>query len=395
MDITGIVAILMVFGLPMYAIKRRYDLKERNLKSKEDPKELEESKKERKLLQERVENLESIVTNVDYELNLRIAKLVTESASRQLPAAEPDGEAIATGRTMTAAAKVDGSMLQQKAAALRAAASPVIEIGSVVGKRYRVVSEIGRGGMGAVYLADDEVLGEEVALKVIASQFASDRGELVDRFRREVSAARKVSHANVIRIHDLGEADGGLLFISMEYFAGRTLAELLEQRGALSERDLQGALGQICDGLEAAHGAGVVHRDLKPQNVLVGDGGMVKLIDFGLAKTEVMASMTATGIMLGTPYYMSPEQVRGKEIDVRSDIYSLGALAFHAATGEPPFPGDNPIAIGFAHCSEPPRSPRELRPKLSESLSEMIVRALEKDPRDRPQTVAEFRSALG
>lgn len=394
-----IIAILMVFGPPFYWIKRRYDLKERTLEGKSDPeaqRRIAGIEHERKLLQERVENLEAIVTGVDYELNMRIAQLA--AAHSQLgPAPEPGSAnnppAVPPERTMTSV-RPTGRSLEARAEALREVAAPVLEIGRVINNRYRIDRLLGRGGMGAVYLADDEVLGEPVALKVISSQFCTDRAALTDRFRREASAARKVSHSNVIRIHDLGEAPGGLLFISMEYVAGKTLAELIEARGALGARDARDVLCQVCDGLAAAHDAGVVHRDLKPQNVLIGERNAVKLIDFGLAKTSFMASMTATGIMLGTPYYMSPEQVRGKEVDARSDIYSLGALVYHAVTGTPPFKGDNPIAIGFAHCSEPPRAPRELAPSITAELDAMILRALEKDPRDRPHSAQQFRDAL-
>jgi serine/threonine-protein kinase len=392
-----IIAILMVFGPPAYWVKRRYDLKEKALESghndPESQRRIAGLEHERKLLKERVENLESIVTGVDFELNMRIAQLAAAQSQLGLaPGAEPP-PVSPIERTMTSV-RPSAQSLAAKAEALREVSAPVIEPGKVINNRYRVERLLGRGGMGAVYLADDEVLGEQVALKVISSQFSIDHASLVDRFRREASAARKVSHTNVVRIHDLGEAPGGLLFISMEYVEGKTLAELLEANGALGARDTATILGQICDGLAAAHDAGVVHRDLKPQNVLIGARETVKLIDFGLAKTSFMASMTATGIMLGTPYYMSPEQVRGKEVDARSDLYSLGALAYHAVTGRPPFQGDNPIAIGFAHCSEQPRPPRELAPSISAELDAMIVRALEKDPRDRPHSAAQFRAAL-
>ena len=155
---------------------------------------------------------------------------------------------------------------------------------------------------------------------------------MIARFRREAAAARKVSSPSVIRIHDLGEARPGLLYLSMEYFAGRTLAELIAQRGVVPLKDVQDILTQIATGLEAAHSAGVIHRDLKPSNVLVGERGAVKLIDFGLATTRCGDGLTATGAILGTPHYMAPEQVRGKPVDARTDIYALGALAYHLVT---------------------------------------------------------------
>jgi eukaryotic-like serine/threonine-protein kinase len=194
----------------------------------------------------------------------------------------------------------------------------------------------------------------------------------------------------VIRIHDLGEARPGLLYLSMEYFQGRTLAEVIAQRGIVPIKDIQDILQQVGSGLEAAHQAGVVHRDLKPSNVLVGERGTVKIIDFGLATTGFGDGLTATGAILGTPHYMAPEQVRGKNVDARSDIYALGALSYHLVTGRPPFSGDNAIAIGFAHLSEPPTPPRQLRKDCPTKLEAAILAALAKSPDDRPASAKAF-----
>src|SRR5678815_5232671 len=213
---------------------------------------------------------------------------------------------------------------------------------------------------------------------------------MIARFRREAAAARKVSSPSVIRIHDLGEARPGLLYLSMEYFAGRTLTEIIAQRGVSPLKDVQDMLQQIGAGLEAAHQVGVIHRDLKPSNILVGERGMVKIIDFGLATTQVSDGLTATGTMLGTPHYMAPEQVRGRPVDARTDIYALGALAYHLVCGRPPFAGDNPIAIGFAHISEPIVAPRLLRKDVPPALEAAIVAALAKAPEDRPATAKVF-----
>jgi eukaryotic-like serine/threonine-protein kinase len=268
--------------------------------------------------------------------------------------------------------------------------STSLEAGQVLAQRYRVQRLLGKGGMGAVYLADDEVLKELVALKVISSAFAADEQAMIARFRREAAAARKVSSPSVIRIHDLGEARPGLLYLSMEYFAGRTLAELIAQRGIVPIKDVQDILQQVVTGLEAAHSAGVIHRDLKPSNVLVGERGAVKIIDFGLATTQMGEGLTATGAILGTPHYMAPEQVRGKNVDARTDIYALGALAYHLVTGRPPFSGDNAIAIGFAHLSETPTPVRQLRKDCPENLEAAILCALEKAPDERPATAKAF-----
>jgi predicted Ser/Thr protein kinase len=423
-ELVAIIALIVIFGPGFYWVKRRFDFKEKQLTggNPDTVKLLQASEEERKLLIERIENLEAIVVNTDYELNMRIAQLSVGQAPALGPgtpgggsetpeAPETKGDAgprskpaaagasrkddDATGATL-AAGKHDSDM-DEKAAAMRAAAAAPasIAVGKVLAGRYRIERLLGRGGMGAVYLAKDQVLGEHVALKVISPAWHHDHEALVERFRREASAARKVSSPNVIRIHDIGEAPGGLLYLSMEYFDGKTLAELVVGRGPLGKRDLRDIVGQVCDGLDTAHRAGVVHRDLKPQNVLVGERNAVKIIDFGLAKTAFAAGgLTATGLLLGTPHYMAPEQVRGKDVDARTDIYALGALTYHAATGRPPFEGDNPIAISFAHLSETPVRPRALNPAISVELDEMIMDALAKDPRNRPQSAATFRQAL-
>jgi serine/threonine-protein kinase len=321
--------------------------------------------------------------------------VIYEQRSLILPAGNPAGGLAAAGRDVTPG----GSPALDRTATAAVRAAPVtatLEPGQVLAQRYRVQRLLGRGGMGAVYLADDEVLGELVALKVILSSFAADEAAMVTRFRREAAAARKVSSPSVIRIHDLGEARPGLLYLSMEYFAGRTLTEVIAQRGVVPLKDAQDMLQQIAAGLEAAHQAGVIHRDLKPSNVLVGERGMVKIIDFGLATTAVGDGLTATGAILGTPHYMAPEQVRGKPVDARTDIYALGALAYHLVCGRPPFAGDNPIAIGFAHISEPVVPPRQLRKEVSPALEAAILAALAKAPEERPASARAFiDQALG
>jgi eukaryotic-like serine/threonine-protein kinase len=356
-------------------------------------KELEAMRADRKLLAERIGNVETIVCGVDLELNQKLNKLIDEQRlitsgplAVPAPASVPGAPAAAPGhdRTMTAPTSPP----------LRAASPGALVPGDVLANRYRIQRMLGRGGMGAVYLAHDEVLGDVVALKVISSAWAADEAAMVERFKRECAAARKVSSPNVIRIHDLGEARPGMLYLSMEYVAGRTLTELISSRGLVPIADCLDILAQICTGLAAAHDAGVIHRDLKPSNVLVGDRNAVKIIDFGLAKATAADGMTATGMLMGTPYYMSPEQVRGRRVDAASDIYSLGALAYHLVTGRPPFAGDNAIAVGFAHLSEVPASPRQLRADATAELDAAIARALAKEPADRPRSAADFRAAM-
>jgi eukaryotic-like serine/threonine-protein kinase len=169
---------------------------------------------------------------------------------------------------------------------------------------------------------------------------------------------------------------------------------VITARGLVPIADCVDILGQICHGLTAAHDSGVIHRDLKPSNVLVGERNAVKIIDFGLAKATAAEGLTATGMLMGTPYYMSPEQVRGKRVDAASDLYSLGALAYHLVTGRPPFSGENAIAVGFAHLSEMPTPPRQIRPDVPVELDAAILRALAKEPADRPRSPSELRAAI-
>ncbi len=396
MDLVGLVAVLGAFAVPLYAIKMRYQAKSEQKQLAAGPRpddpEVKQLTAENKLLRERVENLESIVCSVDYELNQKLAKMIDESRAG-LPAPAP---VTAEAKSEPAPSPAPSPALDRTATAHAVpskSSQPLtthLEPGQVLAQRYRVQRLLGRGGMGAVYLADDEVLGELVALKVISSAFAVDEAAMVARFRREAASARKVSSPSVIRIHDLGEARPGLLYLSMEYFAGRTLAEVISQRGIVPVKDVQDILAQIVTGLEAAHAAGVVHRDLKPSNVLVGERGAVKIIDFGLATTGMAEGLTATGAILGTPHYMAPEQVRGKNVDARTDIYALGALAYHLVCGRPPFSGDNAIAIGFAHLSEPVVAPITMRRDCPPNLSGAIVWALSKAPDDRPSSARAF-----
>ena len=386
----GILAIIMIFGMPVFIMgiskffkykTLRLELEQKALPDPAQRKKLALLEHERAQLMERVENLETIVTSVDMELNARLNRLSAQQSYLALPQARAAaGDAAQTAGTAPTFMDMsrDGS--------------GEITNGTVLMERFAVERSLGRGGMGAVYLATDRKIGEQVALKVIASNLAEDPSA-AERFRREVGAARKITHVNVIRIHDL-EEDGRLLFLSMEYFPGMNLEELLARRGELPLAEARPLLVQVCDALSAAHRVGVVHRDLKPGNVLINEQGEVRVIDFGLAKASYMHSMTATGLIMGTPEYMAPEQVRGRVTDHRTDIYALGALAYHLVCGRPPFSGDTPIAVGFQHCAEPPVPPREIKPDLPEALEAAVLRCLEKDPAARFDSVAEFKKAL-
>jgi predicted Ser/Thr protein kinase len=388
--VEGILAIVMIFGMPVFivGINKYYKYKALKLEKAsaagpEEQKRIAAMEKERALLEERVQNLETIVCSVDLELNARLNRLAAHQSVLALPP-----PANATPPTTPA-----GQGVGEAATLALQASSGEVGLGTTLMGRFQVEQVLGRGGMGAVYLAVDKQLGEQVALKVIGHSLADDPGA-VERFRREASAARKITHPNVIRIHDLGE-DSGLLFLSMEYFPGMTLAQMLGRRHQLPVAEARQILLQICDALAAAHAVGVIHRDLKPQNVLVNEQRQVRVIDFGLAKATFMPGMTATGLIMGTPEYMAPEQIKGGALDQRTDIYALGAVAYHALCGRPPFLAASPIAVGFLHCSEPPRPPRELRPDLPEPLEAAILRALAKEPAERFASVAELRAALG
>ncbi len=387
MDFTTVLVVAIVFGSTFgfagFASYLRFKKQTLLKGGRDDPKQLEAREKEReerKQLEARVQNLESIVCSVDLELNARLNKLLAAQSS--IGALPPIGGATAGKALPENLAIARGSLL-----------ATALQPGQKIAGRYTIERELGRGGMGAVYLAADEKLAERVALKIINSAMAVDAEAAADRFRREVSAARKVTHPNVIRIHDLVE-DGALLLLSMEFVDGMTLATYLQRVSVLRIDEARLLMAQICDGVSAAHAAGVVHRDLKPSNVLLDAERRAKVIDFGLAKATFMAGMTATGLIVGTPEYMAPEQVRGLPCDARTDVYSLGALGYHIFAGRPPFAGETPIAIGFAHVSEPPRAPRSLRPELPEPLERVILQALEKEPAKRFADAAELKRAI-
>jgi eukaryotic-like serine/threonine-protein kinase len=377
--VESIIAIIMIFGMPVFIVGinkyykyRMLRLEKGSQSQPEDIKRLQALEKDRALLEERVQNLETIVCSVDLELNARLNRLAAQQSRLALP---PQG-----GTATEAKRLADTAIVQAPAGGLIA--------GTTLLNRFQIDRALGHGGMGAVYLATDKQLGEQVALKVIAHSFADDPAA-VDRFRREASAARKITHPNVIRIYDLG-VDEGLFFLSMEYFPGLTLAEILTRRRQIPLAEAREFLSQICHALIAAHEAGVIHRDLKPQNVLVNERKEIRVIDFGLAKAMYLGSLTATGLILGTPDYMAPEQVKGQKVDPRTDIYAFGAMAYHLLCGRPPFSADSPIAVGFLHCSEQPMPPRQLRPELTEPVEAMILRCLAKDPAARFSSAAEL-----
>jgi len=259
---------------------------------------------------------------------------------------------------------------------------------SLLGKRYEILALLGEGGMGAVYKAQDRELDRVVALKVIRPELAV-HPEVLARFKQELILARKVTHRNVIRIFDLGEA-GGTKFITMDFVDGQDLKALIKARGKLPVEEIVQILKQVCFALEAAHSEGVVHRDLKPQNIMVDQQGKVYVMDFGIARSVEPGGMTQTGMLVGTPEYMSPEQVRGEHVDLRSDIFALGLILYELLTGEMPFKADTAQASMYKRTREPARPATEVDPNVPQFLSDVARKCLEIDPQRRYQSTSEM-----
>jgi serine/threonine protein kinase/tetratricopeptide (TPR) repeat protein len=267
-----------------------------------------------------------------------------------------------------------------------------IATGTTLAGRYQVIEELGHGGMGRVYKVFDTDIKEKIALKLLRPEIALDK-ETVERFSNELKLARKISHRNVCRMFDLGKAES-TTFITMEFVPGEDLKKLIRKTGQLGAGRAVSIAKQVCEGLEEAHHLGVVHRDLKPQNIMVDEDGNVRIMDFGIARSLRGKGITGAGVMIGTPEYMSPEQVEGKEVDQRSDVYSLGIILYEMVTGHVPFEGDTAFTIGVKHKSERPRNPRELNTQIPEDLSRVILKCLEKDKGRRYQTAEELREEL-
>jgi len=287
------------------------------------------------------------------------------------------------GATSIATLKLGGTM--PGATAPGKAAAVDLAAGQVFASRYRIEQVLGRGGMGVVYKASDTQLDEIVAIKTLPGDVMQRSPEDLERFKREIRLARKITHRNVLRTFDYGEADG-LYFISMEFVRGYTLSELLGEAAGrqMAPRVAMGISRQISRGLQAAHEQGIIHRDIKPQNVLIDAKGEVKLMDFGIARmTEAAEAMTQAGLIVGTPHYMSPEQVQGKQLDPRSDVYSMGVLMYEMLVGRRPFESTSLTGVLTAHITETPRPAIEVRPEIGERINAIVMRCMAKDPKAR------------
>lgn len=265
-------------------------------------------------------------------------------------------------------------------------------IGRTLGGRYILLHQVGQGGMATIYEAHDQVLDRKVAVKVLLPQFSTDP-EFLERFQREARLAASLVHPNIVSIFDVG-SDSDAHYIVMELVEGQTLKDLVRREAPLEPGRLVQIGLQLCAALDHAHQRGVVHRDVKPQNILLGPDGLVKVTDFGIAVALGAPSITRTGIVLTSVQYASPEQVRGEPATVASDIYSLGVVLHELATGRLPFEGETPVAIAMKHLNEKPPSPSLLNPALPPGLESVLLRAMAKDPRARFPSARELGTAL-
>lgn len=273
-----------------------------------------------------------------------------------------------------------------------AAASDELEKGTTLAGRYEIIQLLGRGGMGAVYKARDTELDRVVALKLIRPELARNP-EILRRFKQELILARQVTHKNVIRIFDLGQSDG-IKFITMDFVEGQDLRFLLQQNGKFSPDQAARIMLQICRALEAAHAEGVIHRDLKPQNIMLDANGKVYVMDFGIARSAHLPGMTQTGALIGTPEYMSPEQARGEKITASSDLFSLGVIFYELLTAKSPYPSDAALGTLWKRLQEKAKPPIEIDPTVPKPLSDIVMKALELDPANRWSGAQEMAQQL-
>ncbi|MBN2408266.1 MAG: protein kinase [Candidatus Aminicenantes bacterium] len=264
--------------------------------------------------------------------------------------------------------------------------------GTLFAGRYEIIEELGRGGMGRVYKVYDQKLEEVIALKLIHPEI-SVNVQAIERFRNELRFARKIGHRHVGRMFDLGEQDGQF-YITMEYVEGENLKSFIRRSGHLTPKKAISLAKQVCEGLTEAHRMGVIHRDLKPQNIMIDREGSARIMDFGIARFTATEGLTGSGVMIGTPEYMSPEQVETGDVDKRTDIYALGIVLYEMVTGHVPFEGETPFAVMIKHKNERPRNPQDSNPLVSAALTGVILKCLEKEKAGRYQSAEELTEGL-
>ena len=264
--------------------------------------------------------------------------------------------------------------------------------GQKINDRYEIVKSIGEGGMANVYLATDNILNRNVAVKVLRGDLSSDE-KFIRRFQREALSVSNLSHPNIVEVYDVGEEDGQY-YIVMEYIEGKTLKQLIQKRGALTIPEVIDIMSQLTDGLTHAHDAYIIHRDIKPQNIMILDNGTVKITDFGIAVAVNATQLTQTNSVMGTVHYLPPEQANGKSATVKSDIYSLGILMYELLTGSVPFKGDNAVEIALKHMKEKIPSVRKQNPLILQSVENIILKACAKNPRNRYDSVSEMHNDI-
>ena len=264
--------------------------------------------------------------------------------------------------------------------------------GQKINERYEIIKTIGEGGMANVYLANDTILDRKVAIKVLRGDLSNDE-KFIRRFKREALSVSNLSHPNIVEVYDVGEEEGNY-YIVMEYIEGKTLKQLLQKRGALTLTEVIDIMSQLTDGLAHAHEAYIIHRDIKPQNIMIEDNGLVKITDFGIAMALNSTQLTQTNSVMGSVHYLPPEQANGKGSTVKSDIYSLGILMYELLTGSVPFKGDNAVEIALKHMKEKLPSVRKQNPTIPQSVENIVLKATAKNPKNRYDTVREMHNDL-
>ena len=264
--------------------------------------------------------------------------------------------------------------------------------GQKINDRYQIIKTIGEGGMANVYLAYDTILDRNVAIKVLRGDLATDE-KFVRRFQREALSASSLSHPNIVEVYDVGE-DNGSYYIVMEYIEGKQLKQLLKKRGKLTLNEVVDIMSQVTDGMSAAHDSYIIHRDIKPQNIMILENGLIKITDFGIAMALNSTQLTQTNSVMGSVHYLPPEQASGKGATIQSDVYSMGILMYELLTGELPFRGDNAVEIALKQIKEAVPSIREKNSDIPQSIENIIIKATAKNPKNRYADAREMHDDL-